>query len=412
MIIIDFISHSATLIVLFALSAFFSSAETALFSLSQIERRRLAQEHPRIGKVVERLLSEPRRTLITILISNNLVNVSAAAVVTLLAISQFGEEGVGVTIALFTLALITFGEIIPKVFAARNDILFSLICAPPLDIMARIFLPLRVIFRTISNFVLSFIIKEKTQTDLISEDELKALVRISEEEGALRKEEERMIRHLIDLGKRPVKQIMIPRPDLIAFDIKNGKEEFIELVKKYHHTHMPVYESDLDHLIGIIVVQEFMLDRQKTLREIIHQPVFIPETKPIDEVLEEFRSNKKEFAICVDEYGGTAGLVTVEDILEEIFGEFYDEYAKTEPVVKKMEGGHLAQAVISLHDLNETLGIRLTSELSETLGGWILERLGRIPKLHESFVFEKFEFQIVEVTKQRILRVLIRKNSK
>lgn len=412
MAIIDLISHSAVLIALFALSAFFSSTETALFSLSQIERRRLSQQHPRIGKVVERLLSEPRRTLITILISNNLVNVAAASVVTLLAISQLGEEGVGVTIALFSLVLIVFGEITPKVFAARNDIFFSLICAVPLDIIARIFLPLRVVFRTISNYVLSFIIKDKAKTDLISEDELKALVRISEEEGALRKEEERMIRHLIDLGKRPVKQIMVPRPDLVAFDIQDGREKLVELIKKYHHTYIPVYEGSLDHMVGVIAVQEFMLDTKGRLKEIVHQPIFIPETKPIDEVLEEFRSTKKEFAICVDEYGGTAGLVTIEDILEEIFGEFYDEYAKTEPSVKQMDSGNLVQAVISLHDLNEKLGLHLKSELSETLGGWILEKLGRIPKPHETFTFEDVEFEIAEVAKQRILRVLIRKKNK
>lgn len=411
MAFIDLISHSAVLIALFLLSAFFSSAETALFSLSQIERRRLAQQHPRVGKVVEKLLSEPRRTLITILISNNLVNVAAASVVTLLAISQFGEEGVGVTIALFSLTLIVFGEIIPKVFAARNDMLFSLVCAIPLDIIARIFLPLRIVFRTISNYVLSFLIKDKTQTDLISEDELKALVRISEEEGALRKEEEKMIRHLIDLGKRHVKQIMVPRPDLVAFNIEDGREALVELIKKYHHTYIPVYEGNLDHVIGVIAVQEFMLDTKGRLQEMIRQPVFIPETKPIDEALEEFRSAQKEFAICVDEYGGTAGLVTVEDILEEIFGEFYDEYAKTEPPVKKLESGHSVQAIISLHDLNEKLGLRLKSEDSETLGGWILERLGRIPRAHESFTFEGFEFEITEVTKQRILRVMIRKKN-
>ncbi len=411
MAFLDLISHSAILIALFLLSAFFSSAETALFSLSQIERRRLVQQHPKVGKVVERLLSEPRRTLITILISNNLVNVAAASVVTLLAISQFGEEGVGMTIALFSLTLIIFGEIIPKVFAARHDMLFSLVCAIPLDIIARIFLPLRIVFRTISNYVLSFLIKDKTQTDLISEDELKALVRISEEEGALRREEEKMIRHLIDLGKRHVKQIMVPRPDLVAFNIEDGREALVELIKKYHHTYIPVYEGNLDHVTGVIAVQEFMLDTTGRLRELIQQPVFIPETKLIDEALEEFRSTKKEFAICVDEYGGTAGLVTVEDILEEIFGEFYDEYAKTEPSVKKLESGHLVQALVSLHDLNEKLGLHLKSEVSETLGGWVLERLGRIPRTHESFTFEGFEFQITEVTKQRILRVLIRKKN-
>lgn len=406
---IEFLSHSAILIVFLAISAFFSSAETALFSLSPIERRRLVQKHPRIGKTVEKLLTLPRRTLITILIGNNLVHIAGAAVVTLLAISSLGEEGVGIVIALFTLTLIVIGEIIPKVFAARHDTFFALICAGPLDVIARLLFPIRYIFRGISNYVISFIVKDKMQTDLISEDELKALVRIGEEEGALRKEEEKMIRHLIDLGKRPVKQIMVPRPDLVAFNIQDGREKLVELVKKYHHSYVPVHEGDLDHLLGVVAVQEFMLDAKMRFRELIQQPVFIPETKPIDEVLEEFRLAKKEFAICVDEYGGTAGLVTVEDILEEIFGEFYDEYAKSEPHVKKLEQGHLVQAVISLHNLNESLGLRLRSELSETLGGWILERLGRIPKHQESFVFEGTEFQIVEVTKQRILRVLIRK---
>ena len=408
---IEFLSHATVLMILLALSAFFSGSESALFSLSQIERRRIAQKHPVISKTVETLLTTPRRTLITILIGNMLVNTMAVVVVTLAAIQTFGERGVSATICVFTVILVIASEITPKVFAVRNNVLFAELTAVILNAFAILLFPIRYIVRRVSDFVLSLLVRDmKGQSDLMSENELKALVKIGEEEGVIRKEEEKMIRRLIDLGKRPVRQIMTPRPDLIAFDIQDGREKLVALIKKSHFTYVPVYDGALDNLLGVIPTHDFMLDAQNRLRELIVTPDFVPETKLIDELLEEFRAKGKGFAVCVDEYGSTAGLVTMEDILEEIFGEFYDEYSKEESAIKRL--GHdefLALGKISLHDVNEALGLSLSSESSETLSGWILEELGRIPKLNESFTYEGTHFQVAEVSKHRIQKVMIRK---
>jgi len=405
------ISQAALLAVLLVLSAFFSGSETAIFSLSKLEKKRLNSRHPKTWKTISSLLDRPRRTLITILIGNMVVNTMAIALVTLITIKWFGPGGVGWTIALFTLVLVIVGELTPKVFAIRHNEWFGFVSAIPLDLIARILFPVRRLVRAVTDWILSFLVREKRgSADLISEEELKALARIGEEEGALRSEEGEMIQNLINLGERMVREIMTPRTDMVAFDLEEGREKLVELIKQFHFSYFPIYEKSLDNLLGVISTQEFMLDNQNRLRELIVTPDYIPETKPIDELLQEFQKRGTRVAICVDEYGGTAGLVTLEDIMEEIFGEFYDEYAKAEPLFKMVgDGSFLVNGKISLHELNEHLGISLTSETSETLSGWLLEQFGKIPKQHESFRWHEIEFHIREVLRQRILKVEIRR---
>lgn len=405
------IPQLALLVGLLGLSAFFSGSEAALFSLSKLEKRRLSHRHPRAWRIISVLLERPRRTLITILIGNMLVNTMAIALVTAVGLRWFGPSGVGWTIAIFTLVLVIASELTPKVFAVRHNEWFAFLSAVPLDFFARILFPIRRLVRWVADGILSILIREKkSDADLISAVELKALARIGEEEGALRPEEGEMIQNLINLGDRIVREIMTPRTDVVAFDIEEGREKFVTLIKQFHFSYFPVYEKSLDNLIGVISTQAFMLDKENRLKELIEPPFYVPETKPIDELLPEFQQRGSRVAICVDEYGGTAGLVTLEDILEEIFGEFYDEYAKAEPLVRTLEEGvYVVHGKINLHQLNEEIGLALTSETSETLSGWLLERLGRIPRQHESFRWKGIDFQIREVFRQRILKVEIRR---
>lgn len=401
------------LIVLLILSAFFSGSEAALFSLSKLEKRRLQTQHPVIWKTVTKLLDRPRRTLITILIGNMVVNTAASALVTLVAVRTFGPESVGWVIAAFTLILVMTGELTPKVLTVRYNERFTLISAIPIDLLARVLLPARWLVRRIADRFLSFLIHEKRKDqDLVSETELKALVRIGEEEGALRAEEGKMIERLIGLGSRMVREIMTPRPDLVAFDIQEGRDKFIQLIQQFHFSYLPVYEKSLDHLLGVISTQEVMLDTQNRLRELIVPPDYVPETKLADELLQEFQTQGKHFAICVDEYGAVAGVVTLEDILEEVFGEFYDEYASVDPLIQSLGGGRfIVHGKTPLHQLNEALRVSLESQTSETLNGWLLERMGRIPKPEEHIHFEHLEFRIRETHRQRILKVEILKKS-
>lgn len=399
------------LAVLLALSAFFSGSETAIFSLPNLAKKRLKVRHPRTWKTIQDLLEKPRRTLITILIGNMIVNTFAIALATSMAVQWFGPKGVGWTIPIFTFVLLLTGEITPKTFAVRHNELLAFLLAVPLDLFARFFYPLRRLVRWVSDFVLSVLVREKKiEADLVSAVELKALARIGEEEGALKPEERRMIQKLIGLGDRIVREIMTPRPDLIAFDINQSVDELIRLLRQHHFSHMPVYRESIDQLLGVISTQEFMLNSSEKLDRFIQTLYYIPETKPVDELFEEFQKRGTRFAICVDEHGATAGLVTLEDILEEVFGEFYDEYAKEEPLVKPLANGvFLVHGKIGLHQLNETIGISLKSETSETLNGWLLEQLGRIPNVNESFRWEGMDFNIREVHHQRILKVEIRK---
>ncbi len=399
------------LLTLLAMSAFFSGAEAALFSLSKLEKKRLSTRHPKAWKTISFLLEHPRRTLITILIGNLTVNTLASALVTSIAIRWIGDRGVGLAIVVFTLVLVTIGELIPKVFAIRYDEWFAVAFALPLDLCAKIFYPIRRIVRWSADGILSLLVKDHHKdADLVSESELKALARIGEEEGALKAEEGEMIQNLINLGDRIVREIMTPRTDMTAFDIEEGREKLVALIKQFHFSHFPVFEKSLDNLLGVISTQEFMLDNQNRLRELIQPPYYVPETKPIDELLQEFQKKGTRVAICVDEYGGTAGLVTHEDILEEVFGEFYDEYAKADPLIKTIdEGVYLVHGKISLHQFQDFFGVELKSETSETLSGWLLEQFGSIPKQHDSFLWEGIEFHVREVYKQRISKIEIRR---
>lgn len=404
-------AHLALIAVLLLLSAFFSGSEAAIFSLSNIEKRRLEMQHPVIWKTVFRLLDQPRRTLITLLIGNMVVNTLMVTVVTLITLKLFGAGGVAWTIALLTVVLLLVGELTPKVFAVRNNVRVASVCAIPVDFFARLLFPVRRIVRWVSDYILSFLVRGKYgEADLVSEEELKTLARIGEEEGALRGDEGIMIQRLINLGSRIVQEIMTPRTDIVGFNIHEGRERLVELIRKNHFTYYPVYEGSLDQIIGFVFRQDVILESDKKLEELIIPPLYVPETKPVDELLFEFQQQKHRCAICIDEYGGTAGLVTLEDVIEEVFGEFYDEYAREELAIHPIdENRFLVSGKTGLHELKEKLDIEIFSEKSETVSGWIFEQLGRVPALGESFCWKNLEIHVKEVRGPRIQKVEIRR---
>lgn len=393
-------------------AAFFAAAETALFSLSAIERRRLQSRHPRFQRVIDDLLDRPRRTLITLLIGNNLVHILASAVVSILAMDWLGSQGVGVAIALFTFILIVLGEMIPKTIAVRHNESISMLAAFPLQIFAKMIMPLRRLVRGVTDWALALLLRGQVRpSDMISDKELRALVQIVQEEGILDEAEGQRLERLFALEQRTVKEIMTPRTDLIAFDIQDDCHELTRLVKTYHYTYLPVYQESMDHILGVISTQEFMLFPERKIQDLIKAPHYIPETKRIDELLVEMKKTKIHFAMCVDEYGGTAGLVTLEDILEEIFGEIYDEYAHKQTLIMKVgKDEYLVDGRISLMRFNQELHVEMNSESSETLSGLILEHLGRIPRLKETLKMDPYVFEIREIDRQRISKIYVRKS--
>ncbi|HXV28612.1 MAG TPA: hemolysin family protein [bacterium] len=409
----EILLHSLILLCLFTVSGCFSAAETALFSLSKIEKRRLVERHPQLVKWILHLLDRPRRTLISILIGNLLVNTLSAVIVTLLAIHYFGPKGVGILMVLYTMVLIIFCEIFPKVMAVRYNERLSLVFSFPLQIFAVLVYPIRILTRIVTDWLLSFIIRErKEHPDMISEDELKTLVKIGEEEGVLDRQERYMIQKLFDLGERPVKSIMTPRIDMIGLDIQDPTATHVETMKRYHFSQLPVFEESMDHILGVISVQEYMLSPEHPLRQRVHQPLFVPNTKRIDDLLEEFRKKSQSIAICVDEFGGTAGIVTLEDILEEIFGEYYDEYAKVENPVRPIgHGEFIVEAKVSLQQFNEIFATNLKAEEAATLGGYILEKLGEVPEKGKTLEADELVIRIHDVIRQRIRSVTVRRKT-
>lgn len=397
---------------LFILSGFFSSTETALFSLSKLDRRKLKERFPRASAWVLELLEKPRRTLGTILIGNLIVNTSAAAMATLLAVEYLGEEKLGLAMVFFTVLFIVVCEAIPKIIAVRNKIRISLITAIPLRFFAYVFTPLRLLMRFITEKIVSMLVREKVeQPDLISENELKVLVKIGEEEGVFRRQERFMIQKLLDLGERPVKDIMTPRTDVIGLDIESSEETHAMTIKNNHYRHMPVFQESLDNILGVVTGLEYLLaEPRPQVKDILKKALFVPESKRIDDLLETFRTHDERFAVCVDEYGGTAGIVTQEDVLEEIFGEFYDEYASIENPVRQLGAGtHVVEGKISLQDFNAYFLSNLESEESTTLGGYLLEKMGEVPVRSAKYETEDFEFTVQSMIRQRIQHVLVRK---
>lgn len=404
--------HTFLLIILFILSCFFSAAETALFSLSKLDKRRLKEEYPHLSQWIFQHLEKPRKTLGTILIGNLVANTLATAIVALVVLGLWGEQRLGIGMAAFTVFLVIFCEMFPKILAVRSRVKMALLAALPLQFFAMLFAPFRIVMRFVTDRILSFLIHEKVeQSDMISEKELKILVKIGEEEGIFGRQERYMMQKLLNLGERPVKDIMTPRIDLIGMDVEDSSSKYEELIKKYHFSQLPVFQGSLDHILGVVESQLYLLQEPRLeVTKVMREALFVPESKRIDELLETFRTRNENFAVCVDEFGGTAGVVTREDILEEIFGEFYDEYAKVENLIRGLnDGTFLVEGKVSLQEFNEYFSAHLLTEEATTLGGYLLEKMGVVPAKGAKFETEHFDFTIQAMIRQRIYQVIVRR---
>ncbi|OGX11434.1 MAG: hypothetical protein A2351_08995 [Omnitrophica bacterium RIFOXYB12_FULL_50_7] len=404
--------HWVVLGVLFLLSFFFSASETALFSLSKLDKRKLKEQYPHLSKWIFESLQMPRKTLGTVLIGNLVVNTLATATVTLVVLKLFGNARLGMIMAAFTIFLIVFCEMLPKILAVRSRVKMALGVSLPLKFFALLLAPFRILMRFATDRILSFLVHEKIdQSDMISEKELKVLVKIGEEEGVLGGQERHMIQKLLDLGERPVKDIMTPRTDLIGLDIKEPSGKHEELIRKFHFTRLPVFQGSIDHILGVVESQSYLLQEPLSdIKQVMREPLFVPESKRIDDLLETFRSKNERFAVCVDEFGGTAGVVTQEDILEEIFGEFYDEYAKVENPIRRLgEDLYLVEGKVSLTEFNDFFSAHLVAEEATTLGGYLFEKMGVVPIKGTVLNTEPFDFVIQDMVRQRIHQVMVRR---
>jgi gliding motility-associated protein GldE len=405
-----------------AFSAFFSSTETAFFSLTQSVIADLKEAKDRRSRRVARLLDKPKELLITILTCNALVNVAIAVIAAYLAIQIALKAGFPtflsliIEILLVTGVILILGEIAPKIVALKYARAWALWTAMPIDLIRRILLPITGLLNLMSSG-LSRAIGVERERFALSEDEIKTLVEVSEEHGALEQDEKEMIQGIFEISQTTVKEIMVPRVDISCLPNTATAHDVIQMVKEKGHSRLPIYNENLDNIAGLIHVKDLLShiengDRQIDLADILRPAAFVPEGKKIDDLLRQFQKDKSHMAIVVDEYGGTAGLVTLEDVLEEIVGEIQDEYDREVPLAQRVDDATLvADAKINISELNEYLGSESIPETEdyETLGGFIFARIGELPRPGEIVDYGNFRFKVEELSGNRIGRIRIEK---
>lgn len=396
------------LIILLMLSAFFSSAETALTTVNRIRIRSLADDGSKRAKTVLKITDNSGKMLSTILIGNNIVNVAAASITTSLAYS-LGGSAVAIANAVITIAILLFGEITPKTTATIHAEKLALIYAPIISIFMKIMTPVIFIINGLSNAVLLLLrIDPNAKNQTMTENELRTIVDVSHEDGVIESDEKEMIYNVFDLGDAKAKDVMVPRVHVTFADVNTTYEELIEIFREDKFTRLPIFEDSTDNVIGTINMKDLLLfDNTKEfhIRDILREAYFTYEYKNISELLVEMREASFNIAIVLDEYGDTAGLITLEDILEEIVGEIHDEYDENEEdFIKEIgEREYMIEGSTNLDDLNDRLDLQLESEDYDSLGGFIIEHLDRLPEEGDSITTEDGLRLVVEsLDKNRI----------
>ena len=381
------------LIILLMLSAFFSSAETALTTVNRIRIRSLADDGSKRAKTVLKITDNSGKMLSAILIGNNIVNVAAASITTSLAYS-LGGSAVAIANAVITIAILLFGEITPKTTATIHAEKLALIYAPIISIFMKIMTPVIFIINGLSNAVLLLLrIDPNAKNQTMTENELRTIVDVSHEDGVIESDEKEMIYNVFDLGDAKAKDVMVPRVHVTFADVNTTYEELIEIFREDKFTRLPIFEDSTDNVIGTINMKDLLLfDNTKEfhIRDILREAYFTYEYKNISELLVEMREASFNIAIVLDEYGDTAGLITLEDILEEIVGEIHDEYDENEEdFIKEIgEREYMIEGSTNLDDLNDRLDLQLESEDYDSLGGFIIEHLDRLPEEGDSITTE------------------------
>lgn len=402
------------LILLLLLSAFFSSAETALTTVSKIKMRSLADDgNKRAATVLDIVENHNSKMLSAILIGNNIVNISASALATTLAY-HFGGYMVSIATAVLTVVILVFGEITPKNVATIQSAKLSLAYIPVIKAFMTIMTPIIFIINLISRGMLFlFRIDPNAKNNAMTEDELRTIVDVSHEDGIIESEEKEMIYNVFDLGDAHAKEVMVPKVHVTFADVNSTYQELIAIYKEDKFTRLPVYEETTDNIIGTINMKDLLLcedNENFRVRDILREAYFTYEFKNISELLVEMRDASFNIAIVLDEYGETAGIITLEDILEEIVGEIHDEYDDNEEdfVQQINEHEYIIEGSLSLDDLNDRLDLELESEDYDSVGGFIIEHLDRLPEENDEVITDDGIRMVVEkLDKNRVERVHI-----
>jgi len=400
------------LLILVCGSAFFSASETALTSLNKIKLRNMAEENVKNADKVQKLIDDPNRLLSSILIGNNLVNNAAAALTTMIAVSLLGgQSGVGAATMIITIIILIFGEITPKTLASQNAEKVSLAVSNIISVIVVISTPVVKVMNLITNVLIKILGGNSTEkTPTITEAELKTMVNVSHEEGVLEVDERRMINNVFDFGDLKAKDVMTPRTDMVCVEDTITYDEIVSIFKEERFSRLPVYHESVDNIIGILYVKDiiFIDEQHFKITDYMREPFFTYESKPISELFSEMRGNRIRAAVILDEYGGTSGLVTLEDLVEEIVGDIADEYDEQEKEIEVIkEDEFIVDGSTRLEDVNEMIGLHLASEDFDTIGGYVIGILGSFPDGGEEVETDNIKIVVEEVDKNRIEKLRI-----
>lgn len=402
--------QAAAILVMVGLSAFFSSAETSMTTVNRIRIQSLVEQGNKKAAVLEKVISNSSKMLSTILIGNNIVNMAAASLMTTLTIQVLGNAYVGLATGALTLLILIFGEITPKTLATIHSEKLALSYARVIYLLMVILTPVVFLIGKLGNGVLFLLrVDPNAKSSTMTEHELRTLVNVSQEDGVIEREEKQMIYNVFDFGDSAAKDVMIPRIDMTLVDVNCTYDELLEIFREDMHTRFPVYEDNTDNVIGIINMKDLLLypkNRTFSIREILREPYFTYEHKATADLMLEMRKASVNLAIVLDEYGSTAGLVTLEDLLEEIVGEIRDEYDEDEEEdVKEIQPGreYVALGFAKLDDINEVLQTCLASEDYDSIGGYIIEQLDSLPIQGQSVTLDNgIRLVVDQLDKNRI----------
>lgn len=398
-----------------SLSAFFSAIETAYSTVNTVRMKRSAELGDKKAKSVVYITDHYDKALTTILIGNNIVNIGCSSIATVFCMNLFGDAGAAISTGAVTLIILTFGEIIPKCLAKEKAEAIAMATAGIMRVLMTVLTPFVFIFMKLKKLALSLVSKNDNRPS-VTEDELKYIIDSIKEEGVLEQQEKELVKSALDFDEKTVQEVLTPRVDMTTIEVNDSKEKIRKTIIEERYSRIPVYEKNIDNIVGILHTRDYLeallAGKGSDLREIIQPAYYVYKNKKLSYVFNDMKHKHQNLALVTDDHGGVLGLVTTEDLVEELVGEIWDEDEEIETPYKKIDDNSFElSGDYDLEDLSELLSINQSAFDSESvsLGGWIFEKLGKIPDEGDSFEFENFEFKIKEVSEQRINLVTVTK---
>ncbi|MCX8095237.1 MAG: hemolysin family protein [Caldisericia bacterium] len=411
---IELINNIIVILILLVISYIFSASEISFIGSNEIKLRKKANEGDKKAKSILKFKEKPEEFISTIIIGNNFVNIFAASIANTIFLKYIKYGSTILSSIIMTIIIVIFAELLPKTISTYNPESYILKVQPFLSLISYILKPFSYITNYLISLSLKFFGKNLKKTRSFDEEELRIFLSMSSENGTIEEEEKELIESIIEFHDKPVYEVMIPRVDVTILPVDSKIESIIETINKTGHSRIPIYEANIDNIIGILHAKDLLKiafnNKNINIRDLLHPTIYVPDTKKTSELFKEMQKKKIHMAIVIDEFGGFEGIVTMEDLLEEIVGEIQDEYDLEEVPFKKLSNKEIIfDAKISIEDAEEIIGVELPHEDYETLGGLFLDLLGHIPTKGESIEYKSLKFIAIEVKGNRIVKIKVEK---